>query len=137
MPAASGKSLAPLLRGEKADRADEAFSEFSITPHGESPMRMVRSGRWKLVHHEGQRPQLFDLETDPHEFNDLAEDRAYDEVRKRLGERVLAGWSAEEIAKEMAKRAPHRRVIGRWCQVVNPPSPQRWIPPKDANIFPL
>jgi len=137
MPGATGKSLAPLLRGEKTDRADEAFSEYSLTPHGESPMRMVRSGRWKLVHHEGQRPQLFDLESDPHELNDLAEDPAHAEVRKRLGERVLTGWSAEEIGKEMAKRAPHRRVIGRWCQVVNPPSPQRWIPPKDANIFPL
>ena len=33
---------------------------------------MVRWDRWKLVYYVGQRPQLFDLETDPHELSDLA-----------------------------------------------------------------
>ena len=33
---------------------------------------MVRFGRYKYVHYEGYRPQLFDLENDPLETRDLA-----------------------------------------------------------------
>ena len=33
---------------------------------------MVRFGRWKYVHYEGYRPQLYDLEADPGETRDLA-----------------------------------------------------------------
>ena len=33
---------------------------------------MVRFGRYKYVHYEGYRPQLFDLEADPGETRDLA-----------------------------------------------------------------
>ncbi len=36
---------------------------------------MVRWGRWKYVHYVGQPPQLFDLETDPHELVNRAVDR--------------------------------------------------------------
>jgi choline-sulfatase len=33
---------------------------------------MVRFGRYKYIHYEGYRPQLFDLEADPGETLDLA-----------------------------------------------------------------
>jgi choline-sulfatase len=34
---------------------------------------MIRHGRWKFIRHVGFRPELFDLEIDPGETNDLAE----------------------------------------------------------------
>jgi choline-sulfatase len=34
---------------------------------------MLRHGRWKYVHHVGFRPELFDLDADPGETQDLAE----------------------------------------------------------------
>ena len=41
--------------------------------HGQAvQQRMLRSGRWKLVHYQGHRPQLFDLAADPGEIDDLA-----------------------------------------------------------------
>ncbi len=33
---------------------------------------MVRFGRYKYVHYEGYRPQLFDMDADPMEIRDLA-----------------------------------------------------------------
>ena len=33
---------------------------------------MLRRGRWKLTHFDGDRPQLFDLESDPGELTNLA-----------------------------------------------------------------
>lgn len=42
---------------------------------------MVRNGKWKYMHHVGYAPQLFDLESDPLELNDLGEDADHATVR--------------------------------------------------------
>ena len=64
-----GRSLLGLARGEDLERT--VFSEYhavaSITG-----IFMVRFGRWKYVHYQGYRPQLYDLEADPGETRDLA-----------------------------------------------------------------
>jgi len=68
----AGSSLLPLARGE-ADpaRPDFAFSEYHA--HGvPSGMYMIRWRQWKLVYYVGYAPQLFNLEEDPEERNDLA-----------------------------------------------------------------
>ena len=49
---------------------------------------MLFDGRYKYIHYEGFRPQLFDLETDPREFADLGEDPACAEIRDRMHERL-------------------------------------------------
>lgn len=45
---------------------------------------MLRKGRWKYHHYVGFKPELFDLETDPEELNDLAPDPAYAETLRAL-----------------------------------------------------
>ena len=54
---------------EGADRT--AFSEYHDGGSTRG-MFMVRWDRWKVVHFVGERPQLFDLATDPQERDDLA-----------------------------------------------------------------
>jgi choline-sulfatase len=132
---AGGKSLLPLVEGKESAWANETFSEYPMNTHSEPSMRMVRQGRWKLVHFDGMRPQLFDLEADPHEFQDLGEDRAHAEIREKMHARVLAGWSSDLYHQEMARRQPHRRVLQRWAAAVKPPSPHAWPVPPDANVF--
>ena len=64
-----GTSLLKLLDGQDADRT--VFSEY----HAVGSMTgifMVRFGRYKYVHYDGYRPQLFDLDADPMETRDLA-----------------------------------------------------------------
>ena len=41
---------------------------------------MLRRGGWKLVHHEGYPPQIFDLSDDPDEQRDLAAEPAAAEI---------------------------------------------------------
>ncbi|MEO1016571.1 MAG: sulfatase-like hydrolase/transferase [Pseudomonadota bacterium] len=82
-----GTSLFELINGGDADRT--VFSEYhavaSITG-----IFMIRFGRYKYVHYEGHRPQLFDLDADPLEIKDLALDPAHkatlDEGERRLRE---------------------------------------------------
>ncbi len=69
-----GSSLWPIAAGEQLDRA--AFSEYHAVAT-RSASYMLRRGKMKYIHYIGDRPQLFDLEADPDETNDLAEDPAY------------------------------------------------------------
>lgn len=53
---------------------------------------MIFDGRHKLVHVEGYRPMLFDLETDPNEFMDLGSSADYDAIKFRLLDNLFT-WS--------------------------------------------
>ena len=103
-----GRSLVPLLRGQDIPWRDCAFSEadYSRTAarsklgQATSDCRMVMAfdGRWKYVYCPGQRPILFDLETDPQELTDLGADPAFEEQRQRLQDRVLE-WAYGPFAR--------------------------------------
>ena len=135
MPAATGRSLAKLLTGQDADWPNEAFSEYPSSL-GVPASRMIRRGKWKLIHYEGDRPQLFDLESDPHEYRDLGESPEHAPIREKLHARVRAGWSAEEMEKELSRRASRHRVIRKWSEQVKPQSDQQWTAPEGSNVFP-
>ena len=63
---------------------------------------MVFDGRWKMMHAEGGiRPMLFDLETDPDEFFDLAKTEEYNEEIDRLYG-FLAQWG-RRLAQRVTK----------------------------------
>ncbi len=72
-----GSSLLDLAQGEDAGRT--AFSEYHAVG-SIAGIFMVRFGRWKYVHYEGYRPQLYDLEADPGETRDLAGEAGHEEA---------------------------------------------------------
>ncbi|MEO0487345.1 MAG: sulfatase-like hydrolase/transferase [Pseudomonadota bacterium] len=102
-----GRSLMPWLRGETPEAWRQvAISEFdySATPQGaklsaergltpdQCRLFMVYDGRYKMMHAEGGlRPMLFDLETDPDEFHDLAKTPGHEAVLETLYTH-LATW---------------------------------------------
>ena len=80
-----GVSLAKVAHGYTPERC--VLSEY----HGMGSTTgafMIRNGRYKYVHYVAYPPQLFDLESDPEELNDLAADPRFasvvDECRKKL-----------------------------------------------------
>ena len=69
-PALPSRSLWRSLAGARPDRT--VLSEYHAAASVTGTF-MIRHGRWKYIHHVGFRPELFDLEADPGETTDLAE----------------------------------------------------------------
>ena len=98
-----GRDLSPWLHGQVPEWRDFVISEFdySGTPQGaklglaprDCRLFMVFDGRYKLMHAEGGlRPMLFDLHTDPNEFDDLVKSNPNHPALEKLYDH-LATWS--------------------------------------------
>lgn len=86
-----GMDLSPLLAGESTVWRDELFliyNQHHYTPNAR--MRMIRTRRWKLVHHHepGMGHELHDFQRDPEEENNLyggkSDKTMQDELERRL-----------------------------------------------------
>lgn len=92
IPAAvTAKSFAPVLRGEETARNEAIFGFYTDT------QRMIRTADgWKLIRYpQADRWQLFDLNRDPFERQNLAEDEAFSEKFDSLKARLDA-WRREQ-----------------------------------------
>jgi len=100
-----GRSLLPLLRGERPAWRGAVFSEYDYAPQearealgqpvDQSRLFMVFDGRWKYIHAAGFRPMLYDLASDPNEFHDLGADPARADERARMKDMLLS-WALRD-----------------------------------------
>jgi arylsulfatase A-like enzyme/Flp pilus assembly protein TadD len=94
-PEVSGVSLASALRGEPYRHEPVAYAE-SLVPllhFGWSDLRSIRRGKWKYI--QAPRPELYDLESDPMEIQNLADSQP--ELVKGM-----RGALGEELDRERA-----------------------------------
>jgi choline-sulfatase len=108
MPWTDGESLVPLARGGKRESpvAMEYAAEASI-----SPIVALRSGRWKYTNCAVDPEQLFDLETDPHEMRNLAEDPAHAATLERFRVMAAARWDLEAFDAEVRDSQARRHAV--------------------------
>ena len=64
---------------------------------------MVREKKWKYAYFNGFDPQLFDLENDPKELNDLGKDPKYSATRERLFRKLFEWISERQIRNTLSK----------------------------------
>lgn len=122
LPGASGRSFRPLLSGQDEGWDDTVFAEFA-SPGETTCGRMVRSGPWKYNYHHGDRPELFNLQEDPGERNDLSRDAGHQEICRRLHDLALKDWDPERVMRHMNRCAAERRLIGNWVRRTRPAEP--------------
>ncbi len=121
-----GKSLLPLLRGEKQEINDAIFAE--INYHGSyQPRRAVRTKRWKYIRHMEERdyPRPGDCDASPSkdywlengwDKQPLEPERLYDTLFDPNESRNLAQDSSQKaVLEEMRGR------LDRWMKVTNDP----------------
>jgi arylsulfatase A-like enzyme len=87
-----GQSLLPLFQGEKVEWRDALYYHYYEYPAVHMVKRHygVRTDRYKLIHfyYDIDEWELYDLEKDPKEMNNVYDDPAYAEVREQLHQRL-------------------------------------------------
>jgi len=115
-----GRSLLPWLYGDTPEWRDYAVSEYDYASNpaaarlakdpSSARLFMIADARWKFMHAEGMRPQLFDMQSDPEEYEDLGTSTDHAEVialmYQRLGEwaRRLSQRTTKSDAQIVADR---------------------------------
>jgi arylsulfatase A-like enzyme len=108
-----GKSLVPIIKGEQPKVRDLLYTGYR------NCQRSVRDERWKLIRYPLVNvTQLFDLQNDPHELNNLADKPEH----------------ATKLAEMMEKLKGEMKRNGDDCALVVPdPKPAKWTPPSGGG----
>ncbi|MDR6551819.1 sulfatase-like hydrolase/transferase [Paenibacillus qinlingensis] len=116
-----GRSLLPLLRGEREGWPEEVFVQISEAQVG----RAIRTQRWKYsVSAPEQNPNrdagsdvyveefLYDLQADPHELHNLVGVQSFGTVAAELRERLIRRMQEAGEATPVIQSAPLQRNSG-------------------------
>jgi choline-sulfatase len=90
-------SLWEILAGARPDR--NVFAEYHAAGSITGTF-MIRYGRWKYIYHVGFRPELYDIESDPGETTDLAEQSEMTSVLAECQAALLRICDPEAVSAE-------------------------------------
>lgn len=142
----SGASLVPLMTGAIRELGLETYSESMYPLHhfGWSDVRTMRLGRFKVF--DAPRPELYDLERDPHEGHNLVEERhaVADQMLARL-QKLHAQFSAAgpssqpapEVDPEVRSRLAALGYVGSFVATSASPRADRADPKDKISLFNL
>lgn len=128
-----GHSLVPHLKGDAGP--DEACGEY-LAEGAVEPIVMIRRGPWKYIHSLTEAPQLYHLQQDPHERQNLAAQPAYQAQAQAFAAEVAARWNLADLDKQVRasqqKRLFLTEIAGRdaipkWDFQPHQPASQRYI----------
>lgn len=94
IPAADGRSLRPLVDGTSDPSRDATYVVFNGDQARAFPTRAIITDPYKYIHHFCDDPELYNLREDPRETRNLAAQPEYQDVVRRLKDR-LADWMRE------------------------------------------
>jgi choline-sulfatase len=109
----AGRSLLPLCHGDDSNDPKSCVSEFLGEGTG-APMLMIRRGQYKYICCMTDPDQLFDLQADPDEINNLANDSATEQQQAVLAgfrEEAEQHWDAEAVRQTVLKDQQRRRTL--------------------------
>ncbi|MBT54980.1 MAG: choline-sulfatase [Mameliella sp.] len=108
MPWTEGESLTPVMKGRA--RISPVAMEYAAEA-SYAPLICLREGRWKYTNCALDPEQLFDLEADPHELTNLAEDADHAEVLEKFRVKSAARWDLERFDAEVRQSQARRWVV--------------------------
>lgn len=127
LPAYDGQSLVPCLLGNEEIALDREVVSFCSDIKGDEPSAMIRLGAYKFVQHAGfEVCQLFDMEKDPQEREDLGSDAAYAHLIADFKQRMKKYWDPEVAQKELAISKSHFSLMKSWFDITKPDIVGEW-----------
>ena len=117
-----GIDLTSLFEQKNSKPTRSIYAEYlaETTP---APMFMIRRGQYKFVSSSHDPDLLFNLETDPTELNNLAENSEYEDIVADFKLKVEQKWSEPELTKQIILSQKRRQLIKN-AQTIG--QPIRW-----------
>ena len=108
MPWTEGESLVHL--GQSGERTSPVAMEYAAEA-SYAPLVSLRYGKWKYTRCSLDPDQLFDLEADPHEKTNLADDPAHAGTLNSLRAKSEARWDLEAYDADVRESQARRWVV--------------------------
>lgn len=114
-----GHTLVDMMQGDNSKRIDEVMMEFT----GEgvyAPALILRQDGIKYIHCRTDPAMMFDLNNDPQELNNVAEDPAYADTAKRMRAEIEKRWDYDTLEKDILVTQKRRLFVqqtllkGKW-----------------------
>ena len=103
-----GRSLKPLIEGDSIQWRDGVYYHYYEYPHGWHSVKRhygVRTDRYKLIHfyNDIDKWELYDLENDPDEMNNLIDHPEYLDIQDRLKQqlKLLQEEFSDEVTSDL------------------------------------
>ncbi|MBC7282485.1 choline-sulfatase [Hoeflea sp.] len=107
-PWTDGESLVAVMGGET--RTAPVLMEYAAEG-SQAPLVAIRDGKYKFSHCELDPPLLFDLDADPEELTNLAEDPAHADLVASFMAQVRAKWDMGRYDAEVRESQARRWVV--------------------------
>ncbi|MZI92971.1 choline-sulfatase [Vibrio sp. CAIM 722] len=104
-----GRSLMPHLTGQ-GEKHDEVIGEY----FGEgalAPIYMIRRSQYKYIHCPLDPDQLFDLNNDPFELCNLANQPEFADIAQSFRTEALQRWDSEKLTQDVLVSQRRRRLV--------------------------
>ena len=103
-----GESLCGIMRGEK--RQSPVLMEYAAEA-SHAPMVCIRKDRWKYIFCSLDPEQLFDLDKDPHELDNLIEKTDYKSIVQSFRETIESTWKLDRFDQDVRESQAKRKVV--------------------------
>lgn len=103
-----GQSLLPLIEG--GTRTSPVLMEYAAEG-SYAPLVAIRDGRYKFVHCEIDPSQLFDLESDPHELDNLAARPEHGALVDAFMQKIRSRWDMAAFDTAVRESQARRWVV--------------------------
>ena len=97
-----GKSLVPVLQDHRHEVRETALT---VGKNGYS----LRSDRWAYARYQDKTEQLYDMDTDPKQFTNLAKSPDHQEVITRFRKRLDGKLKEFSLPRQIGKKKPMKK----------------------------
>lgn len=127
LPECDGVNIIENLKGAAFEDNKRPIISMCSDIKGDNPSAMIRKDKWKLIWHAGYEiKQLFDLENDPKELNDLGTSDDFRSVVEDLTAELSRYWNPEEELQRLSIAKENFALMKKWFQITDPPLVEEW-----------